>query len=205
MKRTLALVLSVVMLLTMSLSLVACGNKNNPDDNKDESKDEKVVYTVTVVDDEGNAIKGVKVTFIPKGATEMPFSTDAEGKASHKTDKELTVKITSVPSGYEYSDLNKALSFDKDGNLKVTLKKLAPFVIKVVDEQGNAVSGVKVQMCDEAGSCRMPRTTDANGEATYPYEEGSFHAQLTVVPDGYSVEDPAKYYDFENGVATISL
>ena len=168
-------------------------------------KNAKTTYTVSVVDTEGNPIAGVEVTFCPKGGTEMPWPTDAEGKATMKTSKEMTVKINEVPIGYKYNKLGQTLDFDTNGNLTVTLTVLTPFVINVIDQNGNAISGVKVQMCGADGSCRMPINTDVDGIATYPYEYGYFYAQLTTLPDGYSVEDIDAYYDFVDGVATIVL
>ena len=66
------------------------------------------------------------------------------------------------------------------------------------------VAGVLVQMCESSGSCRMPVTTDENGNAYYTYEEGEFKAQLTSgAPDGYSVDDPAAYYPIVDGEVTV--
>ena len=67
------------------------------------------------------------------------------------------------------------------------------------------VAGVIVQMCEESGSCRMPTTTDENGEARYTFEEGNFKAQLSEIPDGYTVDDAEAKYAFVDGVATIKL
>jgi hypothetical protein len=136
---------------------------------------------------------------------EIPFDTEADGKASFKTDKPLSVSITKLPKGYEYDKLNVFQAFDENGNLTVVLVKPAPYVIKVVDQDGNVVSGVRVQMCNAAGMCYMPVTTGEDGTATYAYESGEFHAQLTTLPQGYLVENPDQYYDFIDGVATIIL
>ena len=203
MKKILALILAFAMMLC----LVACKGNDNPPDNGEgeQNKDEKTTYVVTVVDNEGNPIPGVSVTFCPKGGVEMPWPTDAVGQASQKTSKEMTVKLTEVPVGYEFDKLGQTLEFDAEGKLTITLTVLAPYVIKVVDQDGNAIAGVRVQMCDAGGSCRMPTTTGADGTASYPFENGDFHAQLTTLPEGYSVEDQDAYYDFVDGVATITL
>jgi hypothetical protein len=199
-------ILSLILVFAMMLCLVACkGNDNPPEGGGDQNKDEKTTYVVTVVDNEGNPIPGVSVIFCPKGGVEMPWPTDAEGKASQKTSKEMTAKLTELPVGYEFDKLGQTLQFDTEGKLTITLTALAPFIIKVVDQDGNAISGVKVQMCDAGGSCRMPTTTGADGTASYPFEKGDFHAQLTTLPEGYSVEDQDAYYDFVDGVATITL
>ena len=211
-KKILSAVLVLSMLLTLSLSLFSCKDdeedKKQDDGQSDVETDntpEKILYTVIVLDDEGNPVKGVDIEFSPKGGMTVPFPTDAEGKATYKTDKELSVAVKKIPKGYSYDKMNAQQQFGSDNTLTITLTSLAPFVIRVVDQDGNPIEGVMVQMCDEAGSCRMPRGTDENGEAFYSFEEGSFHAQLTNLPDGYSVDDPAAYYNFVDGVATITL
>lgn len=199
-------IISIMLVLAMMLCLFACNNdKKQPEENDPPAKDEKTTYTVTVLDEEGNPVPGAKVTFCPEGGTEMPWPTDIEGKAEYKSAKEMTAKLTELLAGYEYDKMNVAQSFDENGNLTITVKKLAPFVIKVVDQDGNALAGVKVQMCDAGGSCRIPVTTGADGTASYPFENGDFHAQLTTLPEGYSVDDIGAYYDFVDGVATITL
>ncbi len=203
MKKILSLILSAIMLVTLSLSLFACDDKeNNP------PADEKATYTVTVVDEDGNPIKGAMVNFNVKGGAAFPMPTDAEGKASYTTDKQVTVSILSVPDGYEYFEIGKNITLDSNGSATVTVKKAEIiedyFVILVVDQYGAPVEGVLVQMCTES-SCLTPTATDENGEASYSYADGEFKAKLTSIPEGYTVADPEAYYEFENDTATIVL
>lgn len=210
-KKILSTILVLSMVLTLSVCLFSCdddkGNTDGENSNQGstDTTPEKVLYTITVVDEEGAPIKGVEIEFAPKGGTAVPFKTDAEGKATLKTDKELSITVKKIPTGYSYDKINVSQKLGSDNNLTITLTTLAPFIIRVVDQDGNPIAGVKVQMCDEAGSCRMPVETEANGEATYRYEDGSFHAQLTSLPEGYSVDDPEAYYNFVDGVAVITL
>lgn len=205
MKKIISLILTVLMLASMSLCLFACGGDDTTDGEKPDSK---VAYTVTAVDQDGNPIKGVKVTFSPKGGTEIPFTTDEQGSATYKTDKAVTATVTSVPAGYEYDKLDEEQSFDKDGKLVITVSELAPFVILVIDQNDNPVPGVKVQICNDK-TCLMAKTTDAEGKGYYDYREGTFRAQLSggleALPEGYTSENPTQYYDFVNGVATIKV
>ena len=203
MKKILSFILSAIMLVTLCLSLFACGEgQNNP------PADEKATYTVTVVDEDGNPVKGAMVNFTVKGGSVFPMPTDAEGKVSYTTDKQVTVSMLSVPDGYEYYELGQNLALDANGNATVTVQKAEViedyFVILVVDQYGAPVEGVFVQMCTES-SCMTPTTTDENGEASYSYADGEFKAKLTSVPEGYTVADPEAYYEFENGTATIVL
>ena len=203
---------ALVVIVPIVLVIVLGGGNDNVDEpdnggnpGSTETQDTKVTYVVNVVDENGTGVKDVRIEFIME---EMPlvYKTDENGKSSFTTKKEVTgVAIKSIPNGYESDKVGKALSFDGENSIKITLKKLPDFVIKVVDNEGNLVEGVQVQMCDEEGSCRMPKTTGADGVATYGYEAGSFHAQLTVVPEGYTVEDASAYYEFVDGVATIVL
>ena len=170
--------------------------------------DTKVSYVVTVVDTDGNAVEGAVVSFTTKGGSPIPFPTDSEGKASYKTAKEVTAVVTAVPSGYEYAKLNQKIDFDKEGKATITLTKKAeeaPYVIKVVDQNGNAVEGVKVQMCDDAGLCLIPTATNEEGIATYKYQEGNFHVLINTLVDGYTVDDMSVYYYFTDREVTITI
>ncbi len=72
------------------------------------------------------------------------------------------------------------------------------YTIYVVDEYGNPVSGVKVQICDDNNLCKAPKTTDENGMAVYEdQEDGNYKAQLTKLPEGYEVDDMDAYYRFD--------
>ena len=205
-------ILSLILVLVMMLSIVACGGKDKtPDTNDDQQQgapDTKVTYVVTVVDTDGKAVEGAVVSFTTKGGSPIPFPTDSEGKASYKTAKELTAAVTAVPSGYEYAKLNQKIEFDKDGKATITLTKKAeeaPYVIKVVDQNGNAVEGVKVQMCDDAGLCLIPTATNEEGIATYKYQEGNFHVLINTLVDGYTVDDMSVYYYFTGREVTITI
>ena len=205
-------ILSLILVLVMMLSIVACGGKDKtPDTNDGEQQsttDTKVTYVVTVVDTDGKAVEGAVVSFTTKGGSPIPFPTDSEGKASYKTAKELTAAVTAVPSGYEYAKINQKIDFDKDGKATITLTKKAeeaPYVIKVVDQNGNAVEGVIVQMCDDAGLCLIPTATNEEGIATYKYQEGNFHVLINTLVDGYTVDDMSVYYYFTGREVTITI
>lgn len=193
-----ALVLAIVLII----ALLPGGNSTGGS-----ASDVNTDYTVTVVDNNGAPIPGVKLTFTTPAGIPFPGTTDAQGKATYAGDEDgVTVKIISVPRGYEYDKLNTVQNFDENRTLNVTMSVLAPIVINVVDDEGNPVAGVLVQMCDSAGSCRIPTTTDEEGKAYYAYEVGQFNAQLTDgAPDGYTVDDPTAYYPVVDGSVTIVL
>ena len=210
MKKIISIILAAAMLLSMSLCLFSCGDKENGGDGDQTETEKKVTYTVTVVDEDGNPVSGVMVEFALKGGESFPVPTKSEGKASTTTTKELSAKIIAVPDEYEYDNIGAALAFDANGKVTVTLKKaeVARLTIRVIDNEGNPIEGVVVQMCSAAtGQCKTPNITDENGEAFYSYEEG-FKAQLTktsALPNGYTVDDVEAKYEFIDGVATIVL
>ena len=202
-------ILAIVLLVTL---LPGNGDKGSQGGEGEQQgttdTDTKVSYVVTVVDGDGKAVEGVVVSFTTKGGSPIPFPTDAEGKASYKTAKEITAAVTAVPSGYEYAKLNQKIDFDKDGKATITLTKKAeeaPYTIKVVDQDGNPVAGVKVQMCDDAGLCLIPTATNEEGIATYKYQEGNFHVLLNTLVDGYTVDDMSVYYYFTGREVTITI
>ncbi len=67
------------------------------------------------------------------------------------------------------------------------------YTIKVVDEGGNPVSGVMVQLCKD--TC-MPKLTNADGVAEFPVEaiEDGYKAGVTNLPEGYVYEGEENVY-----------
>lgn len=214
MKKIISTVLMIALVLSMSMLFVACNDDsgNEGGNGGNEGTNEKTKYTVTVKDSDGVAIKGVKLDFVTSKGN-VTSTTDSDGKATYTTAETIQVTIKEIPSGYEYSKLNVKQSFDANGNLNVTISKLAPFVIRVEDQNGNAIAGVKVQICDSESSCRLPRTTDAEGTATYPYEDGEFHAMISDLPEGYTEENydgfdevqNKPYYNFDGNTVVIVI
>ena len=72
------------------------------------------------------------------------------------------------------------------------------YTVKVLDEGGNPVKGVKVQICDSANLCKAPKATNEQGIAVYENQaEGEYKAQLNKLPEGYeSLEAFDQYYPF---------
>ncbi|MBQ8448506.1 MAG: hypothetical protein IJX27_06205, partial [Clostridia bacterium] len=65
------------------------------------------------------------------------------------------------------------------------------YTVQIMDPDGKGVEGVLVQMCDDSG-CKLPQTTDANGEVTFKFKESNYHVTLSNVPAGLVAE--AEYH-----------
>lgn len=211
-KKILSTILVLSMILTLSVTLFSCKDKGNDNTgeqgNNDNTTPEKVTYTVTVVDQDGNPVKGAIVYFYPKGGVEMFYPTNENGATEgYKTDKEMSISVMTVPAGYEYDKLNEKQKVDaKDGKVTITVTKKAAeganYTIRVVDQNGNPVKGAMVQMCESAEVCLTPILTDANGEAVYTQPEKEYKAAITNLPEGYESTTTGYTY-FEDYVATI--
>ncbi len=68
------------------------------------------------------------------------------------------------------------------------------YKVTVVDQNGDPVQNVEVQMCDDAG-CKLPAPTSADGTVTFTYAESNYHITLVTVPSGYTA-DTTTQYDF---------
>lgn len=76
------------------------------------------------------------------------------------------------------------------------------FKVTVVDEGGNAVSGVMVQICKDA--C-VPARTDDNGVATFNIEiTDGYKLSVMSCPEGYEYTGEAEIY-LEDGATEYTL
>ncbi len=78
----------------------------------------------------------------------------------------------------------------------------AGFTVKVVDEGGNAVSGVMVQVCKDA--C-VPARTDDKGVATFNIEiTDGYKLSVMTCPEGYEYAGDAEIY-LDSGITEYTL
>lgn len=76
------------------------------------------------------------------------------------------------------------------------------FTVTVVDEGGNAVPGVMVQLCKDA--C-VPAKTDDNGKATFTIEvTDGYKLSVMSCPEGYEYTGEAEVY-LEDGATEYTL
>lgn len=74
------------------------------------------------------------------------------------------------------------------------------YKVTVVDEEGNPVSGVMVQICFE--TC-LPAMTNEEGVAEYRVDEADYKVSFLMIPDGYA-EDLNEYH-FDEGAYELTL
>lgn len=168
------------------------GNNGDGSGNVDPQPETDVTYSVTVVDQDGNPVKGAMVYFYGNGSgIDVPFPTNKDGVASYKTDKGVaSVSLFTLPTGYEYVKLGQKQNLDSDNKLTITVTKKAEentgvsYTIRVVDQNGDAVVGAMVQMCSD--SCFPFDPTDENGESVSIRKLDDFKAQIISLPDGYT-------------------
>ena len=208
-KKILSLVLACCMIFAV-LSLTSCGDKSgNENKNDDENNNpagngggegtekEGKTYTVTVVDGEGNLIEGVKLV-ITDEKTYPTATTGENGKASVSLPEgNVSVMVTSVPDGYlkpeKVSGIYHAVFTNGKAELTITLEKEASntvtYTVKVVDQNGDAVVGIDVQICYD-GICAAAVATNEDGEIKSELAPNTVVDVKLYNLEGYTLPDP---------------
>ena len=119
MKKFFSLLASVLLAFTMILLPAACGEKDNDDggntppaaelNQAPELQDGQVLFTIYAKDQNGDAVKGVKLQACTDTGCLNPVTTDDEGKAYYAANPSdgYEVKIfefNGIPEGYTYAD-----------------------------------------------------------------------------------------------------
>jgi hypothetical protein len=167
-------------MLMSVLSLTACGGNddNNDDENSNEGGENNTTtdktYTVNVIDRDHNPVEGVKLVITDEN-TYPTATTDASGRASVQLPEgNVYVMITSVPDGYEKPEKTFGIyhgSFPS-GMIGLTLildkeeTNTVNYSVKVVDQNGDAVEGMQIQLCPDGVCLADQFITNANGEIT---------------------------------------
>ena len=206
---TLKKIISIILVICMLgcfLSLTACNkdeNKNNENNENNENSNNgdngnvstDKTYTVTVLDGENNPVEGVKLIVTDNKAFPNA-TTDKDGKASVTlAGSSASVMILSVPKGYVKPESTIAGGFHgtfaKDST-ELTLKvekeasNKATYTVKVVDQNGDAVVGIDVQLCYNR-ICAASVKTDENGEMTSELNAGTVVDVKLYEKDGYTL------------------
>jgi hypothetical protein len=178
-KKILSLILVCFMLMSV-LSLTACGGNddNNDDENSNEGGENNTTtdktYTVNVIDRDHNPVEGVKLVITDEN-TYPTATTDASGRASVQLpDGSVYVMITSVPSGYVKPEKTFGVyhAMFPSGMIGLTIildkeeSNTVNYSVKVVDQNGDAVEGMQIQLCPDGVCLADQFITNANGEIT---------------------------------------
>lgn len=190
-----------------------------PNDEKPGNPDGEYVYSVTVVDIDGNPVEGAWVQ-ICAGTTCVPKQTDADGIAYYDSeitgDGELVAKLISLPEAYSFIDLSEGREISMaDGSVNVSfvLESIPGndidgndyvYSVQVITVEDCGVEGVWVQIC--AGNTCVPKQTDKHGVAYYEEEitgDGELVAKIISIPEGYEIFD--EEVEYVDGVAQITF
>ena len=152
-------------------------------------------YTVTVLDENGNAVSGATVSIIKDSSIVVTLTTDANGIA--KADLEAGEYTVTVEAPSEYKeDVTEYQLTETEKTLTITLYpktiETKTYTVTVVDENGKAISGALVSVGDQYGK------TNAGGNISFTLEAGNYTAIATA--DGY-VSASADF----NGQTTVKI
>lgn len=93
-------------------------------------------------------------------------------------------------AGDDSSVAESSLAESKEESKPESKPEIKTFKVKVVDEAGNPVNGVALQICKEL--C-MPAGTGADGIATFYTEiTDGYKLSITALPDGYEYTGEAE-------------
>ena len=226
-KKILSLVLVICMFATV-LTFTAC-NKDKNEGTNDENNEtnnggnENVTtdktYTVTVLDGENTPVVGVKLV-ITDGNSYPTATTDKDGKASVQLPEATTVSVmvTSVPDGYVKPEKVSGVYHGvfASGSTELTLKiekeadNKVEYTVKVVDQNGDAVVGMSIQLCPNGVCLAEKFVTNENGEITVKLTPGSAVDVKLEGLEGYTLPTPVKdsyHAVIESGVteATVTV
>ena len=192
------------MLMTV-LSLTACGSDDDTDgdktndngtsnDNNNEQTGNKS-YTVTIVDGDNNPVEGVRLV-ITDGKNFPTVVTDASGKASTELPEgSISVMIAGVPDGYvkpekvsgSYHGVFASGKTELTVEIGKEVSNKVAYTVKVVDQNGDAVEGMQIQLCPDGVCLADQFITDANGEISKEMAPGK-NVDVKLYPlEGYTL------------------
>lgn len=240
MKKILAILLALTLALSTMLLVTSCGDNGDEGGNGNGGEtggegsgeqggdntqgggetDSKVEFKVTVKNQNGEAVAGVGVYVLNSSSVPVsttPTLTGADGVATFSLEDGSYKAMIIGGSGYTTDGATmKDFSSDRTVSFSVITeeaKETLSYTVKVIDQYGAPVAGVRLQACTE--SCiPFANATDENGETTQELEvtDAEYKVQLNVIPDGYSEidndNDPTttvKYSFDENRVATVVI
>lgn len=203
--------ISAMMLIVALVACVMCGcgndaqNPSEPENTAMSAGD--VLYTVTVMDQNDNAVSNVVLQFADVNGDTQLAVTGENGIVAVDSEVSLaSVTLTSIPDGY--TSTVTVVDFNGESAITIVLQAEeeastdVTYTVTVKDQNGSPVPGVTVQLCDDE-ACKLPVVTDADGVAVCTYPESNYHVSLTELPGGYSSKETTFY--FEEGSTEITI
>ena len=192
-KRIITLLLAVCMIVSV-FALTSCGGGDNGNSGNNNSgntnggnsgSSNKKTYIVTIVDGDNNPVEDAKVIFTDGTNFTPPVETDANGKASAELGEgTICVMLSKIPDGYEkpekisapYAGSYHGIFASGSNNLTIELEKKASgkveYTITILDNNGNAVVGMEVQLCPGGVCLAQNYFTNEDGEITVEIAPG---------------------------------
>ncbi len=114
-----------------------------------------------------------------------------------------TTDESKVPSDADVSKTESKEESKEASKEESTPASLPEFIVTVVDEDGNPVSGVMVQVCNE-GTC-IPALSNAEGKATLNVTVGAgYTLKVPSVPEGYEYKGESEV-TLESGITEYTV
>lgn len=80
------------------------------------------------------------------------------------------------------------------------------YTVTVTDEEGNAVAGAILQICDAENCLPSMTPSDENGVVVFHVEEAEYKVSFLALPEGYSyVDEAVTDFYFESGAKEITV
>ncbi|MBQ7801941.1 MAG: redoxin domain-containing protein [Oscillospiraceae bacterium] len=149
-----------------------------------EEEVEKIVYAVTLTDENRTPISGAQVYLKQADGSTLTLTTDESGLAAAKLEPGTYPVTVKIPAGYKarvteftLTEADPVISVKLDTDVVVT----AVYTVRVLDMAGSPVSGVLVSVGGSYGY------TDANGAISFTLTQGDYSAVIGA-PSGYYLD-----------------
>ncbi len=205
-----SIILSIVLVLIMVFTLVACGedecshkdaDNNNVCDDCGETLSQATpteTYTVTLLDDDFNPVEGASIQIRVNGANKEVKVTDANGKVTFDVITGAVLVqagIIDVPAEYSVKDGFELVGFEGNKELRIVgVIKNETYTVKVVDQDGNAVEGVQLQLCFGETCMTNKPYTNTDGIASWMvdgslYSVDTAYVSINKLPNEYELKE----------------
>ena len=102
----------------------------------------------------------------------------------------------------EKEDSEEVKDNEEDNGTGIPGDTRVNYSVKVVDEAGNPIKGVMVQLCLE--NC-FPGMTQDDGVAKFVMAEADYKVSLVTVPEGYTYSTDVQEFYFEEGTRDMTI